>query len=337
MGAGYQAHYLANILVRRGHAVTVFSICPKPVDAIYEVHHLNARRSMRSLRVSWQMRGIRWSKFDVLHAHGYDWFLCNPDVPPHVRTMHGACLAEAKHIPGVSAKVHMLWLTALETLSCAVADLTVGVSINTCRSYPWIRRVIPNGVDLSDFRPGEKEATPTVLFVGTYHNRKRGKLLMDAFAKEVRPRIPDAKLWMVCSDAPREPGVEVLGQISAQELADRYRRAWVFCLPSSYEGFGVPYIEAMASGTPVIATPNLGAREVLGGGRYGRIVEPMDLGGAITSLLNDRAERDRMSCLGLERVQEFGWEQVASQYEHLYFEVIDKRCATASSPNPCCL
>ena len=48
-----------------------------------------------------------------------------------------------------------------------------------------------------------------------------------------------------------------------ERLIELYQQAWLFCLPSSYEGFGVPYIEAMSCGTPVVATPNAGAREVL--------------------------------------------------------------------------
>lgn len=51
-----------------------------------------------------------------------------------------------------------------------------------------------------------------------------------------------------------DDGVRVLGKVSLERLTEFYRRAWLFCLPSSYEGFGVPYIEAMASGTAVVAT-----------------------------------------------------------------------------------
>ena len=65
---------------------------------------------------------------------------------------------------------------------------------------------------------------------------------------------------MVTQDAPADPGagITVLGRLDDEELAREYRAAWVFCLPSSYEGFGIPYAEAMASGTPVVATPNPG-------------------------------------------------------------------------------
>ncbi len=324
-GVGYQVHAMANGLVGRGHSVTVFSVSPKPSDAAYEHRSCRVEGSLRTLRISWRMRSIDWSAFDVLHAHGDDWLLWNRSVPPHVRTVHGTCLEEAWHVPGLRHKARMLWLAGLETMSCTVADRTVAVSKNTKRLYPWIREVIPNGVDLSLFHPGEKEAVPTILFVGTYEHRKRGKLLMDVFVREVRPRVPEAQLWMVCSDAPAAPGVEVLGRLSTEELADRYRRAWVFCLPSTYEGFGVPYIEAMASGTAVVATENVGAREVLEDGRWGRIVDDDKLGAALLELLQDRSQREALERAGRERAGVFGWPNVLNAYERIYAEVIGSR------------
>lgn len=325
MGVGYQVHYLSNALIRRGHSVTVFTICPRPDDALYRVEQCLTPPPMRSIRVAWSLRSIDWSRFDILHAHGDDWFLWNREVPPHIRTVHGSCLAEALHIPGAKARAHMLWLTVLESLSVAVADRTVGVSANTCRSYPWIRKVIPNGVDLAAFRPGRKEVEPTLLFVGTYLNRKRGKLLMEVFQRVVRPRVPRAKLWMVCSDAPSADGVDVLGRLSTEELADRYRRAWVFCLPSTYEGFGVPYIEAMASSTAVVASANPGAREVLGDGQYGLLVADAELGPTLARLLGDEVERTKWERAGLRRAKTFGWDSVVEQYERLYAEAIAGR------------
>lgn len=229
----------------------------------------------------------------------------------------------------------MLLLGLSEILAACVAHRTVGVSENTRRSYPWIRQVIPNGVDLAKFHPAEaKEPTPTILFVGTYKNRKRGELLMRAFAQRVRVDVPDARLWMVCSDAPSAPGVTVFGRVSEEKLTELYRQAWVFCLPSSYEGFGVPYIEAMASGTAVVATPNPGANEVLAQGRFGRLVEPEALGRALVDLLKNRGERERLETLGLERAQEFDWTHVTEQYESLYRHLgAPDRCAPPQPQN----
>jgi glycosyltransferase involved in cell wall biosynthesis len=208
-----------------------------------------------------------------------------------------------------------------ELVSTVIADRTVAVSKATTRMYPWIRRVIPCGVDTARFgadHPGGREPVPTIVFVGTYENRKRGRLLADAFARHVRPRLPEARLWMVCSDAPSAPGVEVLGRVSDPELVDRYQRATVFCLPSSYEGFGVPYIEALAAGCPVVATPNPGANEVLADGEFGTIVEPELLGDALVDLLEDPSTRAKMAAKGRERAARYDWTKIADEYESIY-------------------
>ncbi len=322
IGAGYQAHYLANAMVRRGHRVVVHTLCDPPDDARYETVKIDAGYRLRTFRFAWELRKIEWSQFDVLHAHGDDywlWALGAESKPPHVRTMHGSCFAEAAHIPRLVDKLRMAMLGLSEVLATAVADRTVCVSQNTRAYYPWVKQVILNGVDTGAFHPGgQKSAEPTILFVGTYQNRKRGRLLMDAFDRVVLPRIPESQLWMVCSDAPAARNVTVFGRLPTEALAELYRRAWVFCLPSSYEGFGVPYIEAMATGTPVLATPNVGALEVLGRGAYGMIVKPASLGEALVRLLNDGSERDRFTRLGIERTAEFSFDRIAAQYEQLY-------------------
>jgi glycosyltransferase involved in cell wall biosynthesis len=326
IGSGYQAHYMANAMARRGHRVTMFSPCGPSEGAEYETVTVPVGDRLRTFAFAWNLRRVDFRPFDIVHAHGDDYWLWGGGRPPHVRTMHGSCLAEAAHVPGVWEKLRMAMLGASEILATAVADRTVSVSANTRRYYPWTRTVIMNGVDVRAFRPeGPREERPTILFVGTYHNRKRGKLLAEQFREVIRPALPEAQLWMVCSDAPAAAGVSVFGRVSLEKLAELYRKAWVFCLPSSYEGFGVPYIEAMASGTPVVATPNVGAREVLADGRYGDIVSPANLGGTLLEILTDAARRERMSRAGLERARDFDWDHIAGQYERIYGELLAAR------------
>lgn len=319
IGAGYQAHHVANALVDRGHEVTIFSPSPRPSDARYRVTQVHLSGSLRTFQFAWKLRGVDFSSFDVLHAHGDDYWLFGRGAPPHVRTMHGSCLAEALHIRGAKARLRMLALGVSEVVATMVADRTIAVSRNTKQWMPWIPTVIPNGVDLDVFHPGgEKSDRPTVLFVGTYRHRKRGKLLMEVFDRYVLPRVPDAQLWMVCEDAPPHRNVTVLGRVNEAELAALYRRAWVFCLPSAYEGFGIPYVEAMASGTPVVASPNVGAREVLGDGQWGVVAEDHELGSSIVRMLEDGPERDRWAEVGLDRSADFSLSRIAARYEALY-------------------
>jgi phosphatidylinositol alpha-mannosyltransferase len=134
----------------------------------------------------------------------------------------------------------------------------------------------------------------------------------------VRPRIPDAELLMVSDGDVDFDGVRNLGRVSDSELAQLYRSAWLFCLPSSYEGFGVPYIEAMASGTAVVASPNPGAREVLKDGEFGVLANDDAVGATLSALLVDEARRAALVRAGLVRSAQYRWESVAAQYEEIY-------------------
>ncbi len=322
IGVGYQVHYLANALVRRGHAVTVFSQTGGSPDSLYETVVAPVRRRGRTFRFAWDLRRYDFSRFDVLNAHGDDWFLWGRRLPRHVHTYHGSCFAEMLHAGTLTGKARMAALAACEYNSLLLADDTVAVSENTRRYFPNIQHVIPCGVDTDRFSPGkEKSAAPSILFVGTMHGRKRGRLLLDIFRRQIRPVLPEAQLWCVCdqpSDEAAGDGVRWMGRVDEDTLIDLYRRAWVFCLPSTYEGFGVPYIEAMATGLPVVASPNVGAREVTRNGKYGVLSPDAELGPRLLSLLQSAYSRTVWQRLGLERARDFSWDTVCQRYEEVY-------------------
>ena len=322
IGVGYQVDVLARELVRRGHVVDVFSDCPPVPGAPYGHRRIELSGPMRTFRFALALRRTDFSSYDVLHAHGDDYWLWRRRVPAHVRTLHGSCFEEALHIRGAKERLRMVALGFTEVLASLVADRTVTVSPATRRWTPWVRDVIPDGVDLDRFRPDETAHAPhpVILFVGTWGGRKRGGLLAGQFSRHVRPRLPDSELWMVTRQAPADlaPGVRVLGRLSDAELAARYQQAWVFCLPSSYEGFGIPYAEAMASGVPVVATPNVGSRYVTLDGRAGLIAPPNRLGVTLADLLENPEQRDLLARTGLGRVQEFSLSAIAGKYETLY-------------------
>jgi glycosyltransferase involved in cell wall biosynthesis len=329
IGVGYQVHALANALARRGHQVTVFSGCPASAGSLYETVQVPLRGANRIFKFAWSMRRVDWTQFDVLHAHGDDYWLAGRPRPLHIRTMHGSCLSEMLHIRGAKEKLRMGLLGLGELVAIAVSDVCVGVSHNTYGRLHVIRRHIANGVDLSRFHPGEKSEVPSILFVGTYGMRKRGRLLAEAFASTVRPAVPDAELWMVCQDAPEAESVRVLGRVSDAELAQLYAAAWVFCLPSSYEGFGIPYIEAMASGTPVVATPNPGAREVTEDGAVGVLTSEADLGTSLLRLIQSDRDRSALAARASAAAQKYDLRRVAREYEDLYLTHRPRRALPA--------
>lgn len=322
IGVGYQVHELATELVRRGHIVDVFSECP-PVDgAVYGHHRIELSGPLRTFRFATRLRKVDFSSYDVLHAHGDDYWMWRRRVPRHVRTLHGSCFEEALRITGAKERLRMVLLGFTEVLASLVADETVTVSPGTRRWTPWVRGVIPNGIDTARFRPRGNTRTshPTILFVGTWGGRKRGAELARIFTERVRPHVPEAELLMVTQDAPSDPGegITVLGRLSDAELAATYAGAWVFCLPSTYEGFGIPYVEAMASGVPVVATPNVGSRYVTREGQDGLLCELDSLGPEMVRLLLDASRREALRAAGRRRAEEFALERVVRQYEDLY-------------------
>jgi phosphatidylinositol alpha-mannosyltransferase len=323
IGVGYQVHELANELASRGHRVDVFSPC-KPVEgALYGHVHVPLSGGMRTFRFAFEMRRRDLSVYDVLHAHGEDYWMWRRRVPMHVRTLHGSCFEEARHIRGVKEKARMVLLGFTEVLASVVADRTVLVSPDTRRWTPWVSMVIPNGVQTGRFAPNlqdGKHREPTVLFVGTWRGRKRGAQLATIFAEQVRRAVPGAQLRMVTQDAPAvvPEGIIVLGRLDDAVLAEEYRRAWVFCLPSDYEGFGIPYAEAMAAGLPVVATPNAGARYVTDDGAVGVLTELDAIAVPLVSLLTDTAERERLGAASLARATTFDLAAVADRYERIY-------------------
>ncbi|MDQ3069286.1 MAG: glycosyltransferase family 4 protein [Acidobacteriota bacterium] len=334
-GAGHFTAGLCAALAGRGHRVTIFSQDPAPSGAAYRVTQLDGRSARTApLAFPFQIRSVDFSGFDVIHAQGDDQLLRHAGRPV-VRTLHGSSLDEAaaNGIRAVSPK-HLLlhgWFYAGEVAAAMRADAVTGVSHAAGRHVPRRVEVIPNGIDAARFAPDgtPKSASPSILFVGQLDSRKRGRWLTREFEK-VRARVPGAELWLASPDQASGPGIVALGVVDDEELRRRYRRAWALCLPSTYEGFGRPYVEAMAAGTAVVASPNPGARDVLDGGRYGVIAEDANLAGALIDVLTDRTKREALERLGLGRATRYDWSAVVPAYEAVYARVLEGRARAAS-------
>jgi len=165
--------------------------------------------------------------------------------------------------------------------------------------------VTPHGVDPA-FGPGSGGPRDYLLYVGAIQARKDPLAAAEA-AREVGMKL-------VAVGPEREPslarelearGVELRGHVAKQELAELYRGAAALVLPSRFEGFGLPVLEAMASGTPVVASNDPAMREVAGDAA---VFSDGDLAAAIREAL---AGRDRLAAAGLERAKAFSWEETA--------------------------
>lgn len=330
-GVEVAVHRLANALVALGVPVTVASVSPCPADARYahrRVHHrfawLGQTTIGRVLVLPWLLNGLRVSGVDLVHFHGDDWFVFWRPRPT-VRTLHGSALREAQRATRWPRRFMQYLVYPLERLAGRLATVTVAVGEDAAALH-GVRRVIGNGVAPQQFYPGPKSLTPVVLYVGTWEGRKRGRWLHDLFVTRVLPRFPDAELHFITDvEPPPHPRVRYERFPDDAELARAYRKAWVFALPSTYEGFGIPYLEAMASGTVVLATPNAGAREVLGNGRFGVLADDAAFAEALVRLLEDEPTRLRIAAAGLERARAFDWGHVARGYLQVYDDALRLR------------
>ena len=178
----------------------------------------------------------------------------------------------------------------------------------------------PNGVD-DEFSPGG-EPDSYALFVGAIQRRKDPLAAVEA-ARQAGLRLvvagpkKDAQLARRLAAA----GADVRGYVPKRELADLYRRAACVILPTRYEGFGLPALEAMASGTPVVATPEPAVREVAGDAA---VYAEVGAGGLAAAIRTAVAERSRLAVLGLERARAFTWAESARRTLEVYLRVLGR-------------
>ena len=323
-GVEAAVHRLANTLAGYPSVeVTVFSCDAPPDDARYRHQRIFAyalrSKLARLFALPVFLNFVDFSRFDIVHTHGDDWFWFRRAVPT-VRTMHGSALREAQTATRLRRKLLQYLVYPLEHLSVRLATRSIAVGIDAQRLYSC-DQVVGNGVDLANFKPREKAPYPLLAFIGTWEGRKRGVFAFEAFKKFVLPRFPDAKLHMVSDHAEAHPNVVWSRYLDDQDLAKVLAQAWAFAYPSAYEGFGIPYIEAMASGTAIVTTRNAGAVEVLDEGAFGVICADGEFGEKVVEILCDDEARRRFAEKGLARAKTFSAESVAARYLEIYKQV----------------
>jgi glycosyltransferase involved in cell wall biosynthesis len=203
--------------------------------------------------------------------------------------------------------------------------------------------VVPVGVDQRQFRPMPhiQRVKGRLMTTASSDVPLKGlTYLLDALAK-VRVERPDAHLVIIGrprhrSAIPKQiealglgDAIEFVSGVSDERIVELYNEAEVAVVPSLYEGFSLPAIEAMCSGTPLVATRGGALPEVAGpSGESALLCEPADPGGlaaAIVTMLNDDALRERIGAAGRARVLDrFTWRRCAERtLEHYYLELED--------------
>jgi phosphatidylinositol alpha-mannosyltransferase len=219
------------------------------------------------------------------------------------------------------------------------------------RYFPGDYKVIPNGVDVDRFRRAVpvarwQDGTANILFVGRFEPRK-GVLDMLKAYRNLRKSGVDCRLLLV-GGGPQErearryvatrrlSGVAFLGRVSDDEKCQLFRTADVFVSPATgRESFGIVLLEAMAAGTPIVASDIHGYKGVVRRGREALLVEPREpqqLATAIGRLLADPELAAQMSAAGRRRADDFSWPRVTAKVDAYYGFVIRRLAATGQLP-----
>lgn len=228
----------------------------------------------------------------------------------------------------------------------AVSEFTKTEIVRWLHVPPERITVTYNGVD-ARFAPAAPEVVEAfrrraglperfILFVGTLEPRKNLPTLLDAYARIARDTdapliIGGGKGWLYDSIFARAEQLQLgdrvrfAGFIDDQDLPLWYAAARVFILPSLYEGFGIPLLESMACGTPVVTTTSSSLPEVVGDA--GLTVAPTDveaMAEALLRLLNDNTLHEELRERGLVQARRFSWTSMAERTLAVYSSVAQK-------------
>jgi glycosyltransferase involved in cell wall biosynthesis len=203
---------------------------------------------------------------------------------------------------------------------------------------------IPVGIDaslLTTNTPIARSDHPTVLFIGQTKYRKGWDVLLRAVPETVRC-VPDARFVFaghtgrdrtdfdaLVRDLGIAPWLDLRGRVDEAEKVALLHSAWALTLPARYEGFGIPLVEAMMCGTPVVTTDVPACNEIVQDGETGLRVPPDDAGAlaaALIRLLRDAGLRHRLGAAGREAaMQRYAAPVVARQFAQVYASLAERR------------
>jgi glycosyltransferase involved in cell wall biosynthesis len=229
---------------------------------------------------------------------------------------------------------------AIVTPSRATAeDVLSGTRVDPRKLHvvPEAAALPSSEVDVGEALARLKVRTPYVLFVGTIEPRKNLVRLVRAYRRVAASGVPHALVlagplgWhheaLMRELALQGPGEIVMtGALAPAELDAIYRAADAFVYPSVYEGFGLPVLEAMSRGVPVVASTTSALPEVTGEAALG--VNPRsvrEIAAAIASLVGDVALAERLASAGRLQAERFSWDETARITLEVYERVLDAR------------
>jgi len=343
----------ARALRTRGHRVEIFGPASAALSdgerALSSAIAINFGGTQSGLGLDpLSARGVarlfRREAFDVVHVHEplaplLPWFALRSSPAPIVATFH--VHREAGH---------RLYPLARPLLQRLVARVSRRVAVSAAardtvaKYFPGAYDIVPNGVDVDAFQCPQPrpraihEGWRHIVFVGRLEPRKGVEHLIAAMPR-VYERHRDARL-IVVGDGPARRALEssarslagvaeFVGAVGDADLPGYFQWADMVCSPATGgESFGLVLLEALACGTPIVATRIDGYQAVVGDAGCGRLVPPGDaeaLSAALCELLDNDEERRRCGARGLALARAYDWSVIARRLESIYEEARDSR------------
>lgn len=347
-GVQHQVLGLARSLRTKGHEVRVLGPCdgPPPESFVTPLGNsfLNATNGSvaplapdpsASLRT---IRALNDEAFDVLHIHeplapGPPMTSLLLKLAPIVGTFHSA----GESVGYRTLQRQLTWLMKRCDVRTAVSKDALELAQ---RYFPGDYEVLYNGIELERYQSVEKvKKESAIFFIGRHEPRKGLEVLIQAVIQ-----MPDDVVLWIASDGPETADlkaryghiskIEWLGRISDSEKYLRLRRSAVFCAPSLHgESFGVVLLEAMAAGTPVVASALPGYRNVATHDVDALLVEPgnvQQLAAALARVIVDSRLSARLVQAGNLQADRHSMMSLATEFEVLYHRALAIEAADGS-------
>jgi alpha-1,3-rhamnosyl/mannosyltransferase len=359
-GIGHYTNELARHLASENSTDTIGVVSPRP---FIRTLHIDGNRSanlsfIRTRTSPWNLRWwslglprhLRRRSIDVFHGTNFEVPL--QKVCPTVITIHDLSMLlhaethEKKLVRRAQSRIPVMARAATMVITPSEA---VRREVHEHLEIPLERVVAVSESARDCFQPMKEEATRAVrrklginedflLYVGTVEPRKNLRILLSAFedcvgshSRPLQLVLAGRKGWLVddllksFQRSPVAASIILTGYLSDQELAALYSSCTAFIYPSVYEGFGLPPLEAMACGAPVIVSRIPSLVEVTGGAcRAFDSSNSKELTAVILELLDSEVQRRELSRAGLDHAARFSWSRCARETRAVYEEAIER-------------
>jgi phosphatidyl-myo-inositol alpha-mannosyltransferase len=346
---------------RMGHVVKIIAPASSPVTgygdrfiAIGKPRPIPASGSIARITISLNLTDkvkevLEKEKFDIIHLHEPLAPTLCPTVLRLSKTVNIGTFHATESKPSyrwakpfLMSRLYKKWFNKLDGRIAVSRPAMEYVN----KHFPCTYDIIPNGIELDHFKP-DLEPLPefmdgkiNLLFVGRMEKRKGLEYLLKSY-RLIKPDCPDCRLIIVGPGTRSREKYEKMvaeselqdvvfaGNVDYKILPRYYKTADIFCAPATgHESFGIILLEAMATGTPVIASRISGYASVMTHEKEGLLVPPkqeVPLAQAIARLMKDPLLRHQLGQKGLQTSSIYGWESVSRKVMDYYTRTIISR------------